>query len=145
MLIIAEWRVPETRRDLRRFLFGKIGRHVGQPPAFSHVIYFSCVCFYFHFFLSRKSLQCAAQCLSAISSQMEKPAGWWAGRSSGCCIMLERSIIMSMVRCNLSVDHRCQTSLPSGHKTKPKCQSNKNRARIMYLEVVQWCAFTKFA
>lgn len=39
VLLIAEWRVPETWRDLRRFLFGKIGRHVWQPPTFCHVIY----------------------------------------------------------------------------------------------------------
>lgn len=72
---------------------------------------------------------------------MEKPAGWWAGRSSGCCIMLERSIIMSMVRWSSSVDHSCQTSLPSGQKTKPKW--NINGASIVYLKVAQLDSFTK--
>lgn len=66
---------------------------------------------------------------------MEKPAGWWAGRSSGCCIMLERLIIISMVRCSSSVDHSCETFLRLGQTSKPKSQRNKNRASIVYLHV----------
>lgn len=70
MLIIAEWRVPETRRDLRCFLFGKIGRHVGQPPAFCHVIYFSCGCFYFHMWLLPQQEKLTMRCSMSFSHKL---------------------------------------------------------------------------
>lgn len=46
--------------------------------------------------------------------------------------MLERSIIMSMVRCSSSVDQSCQTNL---FPLKLQSQWKKDGARLVYLQV----------
>lgn len=111
------WGVSETWRSLWHLLFREARGHAWCPSPFCHVsiVWYEMINFEIQFWNSFEySFLClqtyafihlhVCWCISVTSWQMGKHAGWWAERSSGCCIMLERSTTMSMVSCNLSLN-----------------------------------------